>query len=88
MLALRVWIFHLYRDFVNKIGVNYHIVNTDIAEIVFKEREEKNPCALCAKMRKGALNTKVEELGCNKIALGHNRDDVLETFFMALLYEG
>ncbi|MDO5389125.1 MAG: ATP-binding protein, partial [Clostridia bacterium] len=53
-----------------------------------KERKEKNPCSLCAKMRKGALNSKVEELGCNKIALGHNRDDVIETFLMSLFYEG
>ena len=63
-------------------------MNTDISQIVFEERKEKNPCSLCAKMRKGALNTKVEELGCNKIALGHNKDDVIETFFMALFYEG
>ena len=70
------------------IGVNYTIVKTDIGQIVFDERKEQNPCALCSKMRKGALNTKVEELGCNKIALGHNKDDVIETFLMALLYEG
>ena len=76
------------KEYCKKIGVNYTIVDTDIGEIVFDERKEKNPCALCAKMRKGALNTKVEELGCNKIALGHNRDDVIETFLMALLYEG
>ena len=74
--------------FCEELGVNYHIVNTDISEIVFQERKEKNPCSLCAKMRKGALNTKVEELGCNKIALGHNKDDVIETFFMALFDEG
>lgn len=74
--------------FCNELGVNYSIVNTDIGEIVFEARKEKNPCALCAKMRKGALNTKVEDLGCNKIALGHNRDDVIETFLMALIFEG
>lgn len=76
------------KNYCNEIGVNYHIVDTDIGEIVFNERKEKNPCSLCAKLRKGALNTKVEELGCNKIALGHNKDDVIETFLMALLYEG
>ncbi|MBR1736248.1 MAG: tRNA 2-thiocytidine biosynthesis protein TtcA [Firmicutes bacterium] len=70
------------------IGVNYTIVQTDIGEIIFDARKESNPCSLCAKMRKGALNDKVEELGCNKIALGHNRDDVIETFFMSLFYEG
>lgn len=74
--------------FCDEIGVNYSVVDTDIGEIVFDARQEKNPCALCAKMRKGALNTKVDELGCNKIALGHNRDDVIETFLMALLFEG
>lgn len=71
-----------------ELGVEYHIVDTDIGEIIFNERKEKNPCSLCAKMRKGALNTKVEELNCNKVALGHNRDDVIETLLMALLYEG
>ena len=55
---------------------------------IIDERKEKNPCSLCAKMRKGALNDMAEQLGCNKIALGHNKDDVVETFFMSLLYEG
>lgn len=72
----------------DQLQVNYTVVETDISEIIFNERKEKNPCALCSKMRKGALNTKVEELGCNKIALGHNRDDVIETLFMSLFYEG
>ena len=72
----------------DEIGVNYSIVETDIGQIIFDERKEENPCALCSKMRKGALNTKAEELGCNKVALGHNKDDVIETFLMALLYEG
>lgn len=74
--------------FCDEIGVPYTVVNTDIGQIIFEERKEKNPCSLCAKMRKGALNTKAEELGCNKIALGHNKDDVVETFFMSLFYEG
>ncbi len=72
----------------DEIGVPYSVVHTDIGQIVFEERKEKNPCSLCAKMRKGALNTKAEELGCNKVALGHNKDDVVETFFMSLFYEG
>ena len=69
-------------------NVNYTIVHTDIGEIIFKERREKNPCSLCAKMRKGALNDMVEKLGSNKIALGHNKDDVVETMLMSLFYEG
>ncbi len=76
------------REFCERLGVEYHVVETDIGEIIFGERREKNPCSLCAKMRKGALHDKLEQLGCNKVALGHNRDDVIETLLMALLYEG
>lgn len=75
-------------EFCQRLDIEYHVVNTDIGEIIFDERKEKNPCSLCAKMRKGALNDKVDELKCNKVALGHNKDDVIETFLMALLYEG
>ncbi|MCJ7857047.1 tRNA 2-thiocytidine(32) synthetase TtcA [Lachnospiraceae bacterium NSJ-143] len=70
-----------------KLNVDYHVVETDIGDIIFNERKETNPCSLCAKMRKGALNDKAEELGCNKIALGHNRDDITETFMMSLIFE-
>lgn len=76
------------KRFCDDLGVNYTVVETDIGEIIFDARKEKNPCALCAKMRKGALNDMVEKLGCNKIALGHNRDDVAETLLMSLFYEG
>ena len=72
----------------DEIGVRYSIVETDIGQIVFDERKEKNPCSLCSKMRKGALNDKAVELGCRKIALGHNKDDIIETFFLSLFYEG
>jgi len=72
----------------DEIGVRYTIVKTDIAEIIFDGRKEKNPCSLCAKMRKGALNDMAESLGCNKIALGHNRNDIIETLFMSMFYEG
>lgn len=72
----------------DEIGVHYTVVHTNIGPIIFEERKEKNPCSLCAKMRKGALNDEAEKLGCNKVALGHNKDDVVETFFMSLLYEG
>lgn len=74
--------------FCDDISVHYTIVHTDIGQIIFDERKEKNPCSLCAKMRKGALNDMAEQLGCNKVALGHNKDDVVETFFMSLFYEG
>lgn len=76
------------QELCDKIGVRYTVVETDIGEIIFNARKEKNPCSLCAKMRKGALNDMVEKLNCNKIALGHNRDDIIETFFMSLFYEG
>lgn len=71
-----------------ELDVPYYVVNTQINEIVFNIRKESNPCALCAKLRKGAFNTKALELGCNKIAYAHHRDDVNETFVMSLLYEG
>lgn len=59
-----------------------------IKEIVFDIRNEKNPCSLCANLRRGILNSVAIREGCNKIALGHNEDDVLETFFLNLLYGG
>lgn len=67
--------------------IRLDIINTDIGDVVFNVRGEKNPCALCAKFRRGALNTAAVERGCNLIALGHNREDVLETFLLSLFYE-
>ena len=61
---------------------------TDIAEIIFNIRKEKNPCSLCSKMRRGALNTIAIKYGCNKIALGHHADDIIETFYLSLFQEG
>lgn len=69
-------------------GVPYTIVKTEIARIVFQERKEENPCSLCAKLRKGALNNALQETGCNKIAYAHHRDDVIATMFLSLFYEG
>lgn len=74
--------------FCEKIGVDYIVKNTDIAQILFDVRKEKNPCSLCSRMRRGALNDLAKENGCNKVALGHNNEDVLETFFLSLFYEG
>jgi len=71
-----------------ELGVPYTMRRTDIAAVVFNEREEKNPCSLCAKMRRGALNDLIKELGIRKIALGHHYDDAIETFLMSMLFEG
>lgn len=71
-----------------ELDVEYTIIKTDIAKIVFQDRKESNPCALCAKMRKGALNEVVKSLGCNKVAYAHHRDDIVETMLMSLIYEG
>ncbi|MDO5345972.1 MAG: ATP-binding protein [Lachnospiraceae bacterium] len=68
--------------------VPYTVVETEIGPIIFDERNESNPCSLCAKMRKGALNTRAKELGCNKIAYAHHKDDVVETMLLSLIYEG
>ena len=71
-----------------ELDVPLTIKKTDIGKIIFEERQEKNPCALCAKMRRGALNELAISHGCSKLALGHHREDVLETFIMSLFYEG
>lgn len=71
-----------------KLEVPYTIVKTDIAQIIFEERKEENPCSLCAKMRKGALNQAIREAGCNKVAYAHHKDDVIETMLMSLIFEG
>lgn len=71
-----------------EMDVPYHIVRTDIGKIIFEDRKESNPCSLCAKMRKGALNTAIKEAGCNKIAYAHHKDDVVETMLLSLIYEG
>ena len=70
------------------LNVPYHIVKTEIAPIIFDHRKEKNPCSMCAKMRRGALNQAIIERGFNKLALGHHYDDAVETFVMSLIYEG
>ena len=69
-------------------NVPYTIVKTEIAPIIFDHRKEKNPCSMCAKMRRGALHGAMVERGIHKIALGHHYDDAIETFFMSLIYEG
>ena len=75
-------------EFCKDLEVEYSIVKTDIANIVFNERKEKNPCSLCAKMRKGALNDAMKQKGINKIAYAHHKDDVVDTMMMSLIYEG
>ena len=71
-----------------ELGVEYHLVPTEIFRIIFDVRKEKNPCSMCAKMRRGALHAALQERGLTKIALGHHYDDAVETFFMSLLFEG
>ena len=72
----------------DELGMRYTIVKTEIYDVVFNIRKESNPCALCAKMRKGALNEAIKDLECNKIAYAHHKDDVVETMMLSLLYEG
>ena len=80
--------FSKVQELCEKIGVEYIIEKTDIAEVVFDIRKESNPCSLCAKMRRGGVNDLAVKNGCNKVALGHHNEDVLETFFLSLFYEG
>lgn len=72
----------------DKLDVPYTLRHSDLGRIIFEERNEKNPCALCAKMRRGALHEMIAELGIKKIALGHHFDDAAETFLLSLFYEG
>lgn len=74
--------------FCREIDVPYIVEKTDIGEIVFNVRKESNPCALCSKMRKGALYDIAVKNGCNKVALGHHADDLIDTFLLSMLYEG
>lgn len=71
-----------------ELDVPYTIVKTEIGPIIFDYRKEKNPCSMCSKMRRGALNQALLDLDCNKLALGHHFDDAVETFIMSLIYEG
>lgn len=75
-------------DFCKELSVEHIIVDTEIRQIVFKERKEQNPCALCAKMRKGALNDELIKRGINKVAYGHHKDDFVNTMMLSLMYEG
>jgi len=75
-------------EYCASLGVPYTRLPTEINHIIFDLRQEKNPCALCAKMRRGALHDAMAERGLNKIALGHHFDDAVETFFLSLFYEG
>ena len=74
--------------FFEKAGVKYVRKKTEIGKIVFDVRNESNPCSLCSRMRRGALNDEAKALGANKVALGHNFDDAVETFMLNLFYEG
>ncbi len=71
-----------------RLEVPYTTIHTEIGPIIFDYRHEKNPCSMCAKMRRGALNQALLDRGCNKVALGHHYDDAVETFLMSLLFEG
>lgn len=75
-------------EFIKDFNIPHYNYKTDIFEIIFDVRKEKNPCSLCAKMRRGALCEKAKELGANKIALGHHADDMIETFLLSFIYEG
>ena len=76
------------KRYCESLSVPYFIEKTDIAQILFEIRKETNPCSLCSKLRRGALNTVAKDKGCNKLALGHHADDLVETLFLSMIYEG
>ena len=75
-------------QYCKQIDVKFNLIKTEIGPIIFDHRKEKNPCSMCAKMRRGALNQAILDRGMNKLALGHHYDDAVETFMMSLIYEG
>ena len=75
-------------EFCRERDIEYNVVKTEIAKIIFDVRKESNPCSLCSRMRRGVLNSTAKEMGCNSVALGHHFDDVVETFMLNLFFEG
>ena len=80
--------FSAVAEYCKQIDVPYTIINSEIHHVIFDLRKEKNPCSMCAKMRRGALHNAIKDMGITKIALGHHYDDAIETFFLSLFYEG
>lgn len=82
--------FHLeeIQKLCEELEIPYHVISTEIAKILLEERKEDSPCSLCAKMRKGALNQAVKDFGCNKVTYAHHMDDVIETMFLSMIFEG
>lgn len=76
------------KDFCSSLKIPLHVEKTRISRIVFDVRQEKNPCSLCAKLRRGALHKAANDLGCSRVALGHHLDDAVETFFLNLIFSG
>ncbi|PAB59380.1 tRNA 2-thiocytidine biosynthesis TtcA family protein [Anaeromicrobium sediminis] len=74
--------------FCNELGIEHVVVPTQIGKVIFEERKEKNPCSLCARMRRGRLHNLCKELGVTKLALGHHADDAIQTLFLSMFYEG
>ena len=80
--------YSVIEDLCKRLDVPFTLVPTQISQVIFDHRKESNPCSLCAKMRRGALNQAIVDRGLNKLALGHHYDDAVETFVMNLLFEG
>ncbi len=75
-------------QYCDDLGVPFQLIPSNVFEVVFDIRKEKNPCSLCANMRRGLLNSAAKAHGCNKVALGHHKDDLIETFIISLFFEG
>lgn len=76
------------REYCKSLNVEFHLIDSQIYDVVFEIKKETNPCSLCAKLRRGILNNKANELCCNKVALGHHMDDLIHTFMLSMFYEG
>lgn len=76
------------KELCKELDIEYKIIPSNIGEVLFDIRKEKNPCSLCAKIRKGIIYEAANEMGCNKVAYAHHREDMIETFLLSIFYEG
>ncbi len=76
------------KEFCRSLDVDHITVSTNISDVIFNAKKEKSPCSLCSKMRRGALHREAEKIGCTKVALGHNKEDVSVTLMLNILYAG
>lgn len=80
--------FNSIEEYCEKLGLKLQVEHTNLNDMLFGEKEVKNPCFLCGRIRRGILYRMMKEQNINKLALGHHKDDIIETFLMNVFYQG